>query len=59
MVSPTLKWEELLGEVYGEEVLYMGGTNNQIMPKERSITNAFFNNLNTVTFFCNHVTIFT
>ena len=35
------------------------GTNDQIMPKEGSIINAFFNNLNTVNFFCNHLGMFT
>ena len=51
MVSSPRKWQEVgtfegnfLGGVVHE------GTNDQIMPKERSFINAFSNNLNTVNF---------
>ena len=38
------------GENFLEGVVVHGETNDQIMPKEGSFTNAFSNNLNTVNF---------
>ena len=42
MVSPPLKWGGILGEIYGEGLLYMGELNDQIMPKEGELYKRIF-----------------